>query len=260
MDEILKSGCASSIKNSSFKNYKSISIKLFNIINKKDYHDDMSNEDIMVGFGKVVNKFDKLKEYLDNDKNGFKISTKKNYINNLLNIILRIKDIEKYCIKKKSKLETLKLDIKNYWCFLRLLLKEKEMKKQKENEEEEEEEEEEEQEEQEEEEEKEEQEEEEEEEDPKQLEPIITDLTPIVELTSLEQVDDLVLKYVSQGNVNSKIFKINCEISTLELEDKLLNQEIEHISKKQKLIQKRITELKKDKKEHKEDLNKLLYL
>ena len=104
MDGILKTACADTIKNSSFKNYKSISIKLFNIINKNDYNENMNEEELMIGFGKIINKFDTLKEYLDSDVNNFKITTKKNYINNLLNVILKIKDIDNYCIKKKKKI------------------------------------------------------------------------------------------------------------------------------------------------------------
>lgn len=120
MDEILRTGCAENIKNSSFKNYKSISIKLFNIINKKNnYNENMSEEEIMLGFGKLVNKFFSLHDYLEDEKNNFKTSTKKNYINNLLNIILKIKNIDNYCIKNKKKLEEIKTAIKDYWIKLR---------------------------------------------------------------------------------------------------------------------------------------------
>lgn len=120
MDEILRTGCAENIKNSSFKNYKSISIKLFNIINKKNnYNENMNEEEIMLGFGKLVNKFFSLHDYLEDEKRNFKTSTKKNYINNLLNIILKIKNIDNYCIKNKKKLEEIKTAIKDYWIKLR---------------------------------------------------------------------------------------------------------------------------------------------
>lgn len=119
MEVIIKSACADNIKNSSFKNYKSISIKLFNIINKNDYNENMSEEEIMIGFGKVINKFYTLQQYLEEEKNNFKTTTKKNYINNLLNVILKIENIENYCIKKKKKLEQIKIDIRNYWEVLR---------------------------------------------------------------------------------------------------------------------------------------------
>ncbi len=119
MDAIIKSACGENIKNSSFKNYKSISIKLFNIINKNKYNENMKDEEIMIGFGKVVNKFHTLKNYLDDGINCFKTTTKKNYINNLLNVILKINNINNYCIKKKNALNQIKTDIKEYWCNLR---------------------------------------------------------------------------------------------------------------------------------------------
>ena len=124
MDEILKTACAETIKDSSFKVYKKTSIKLFNIINDKNFfNEDMVGEDIMKGFGKVINKFEDLKTYLE--KNNLKNTTKKNYINNLLNIILKINNIDNYCIKNKKKLETIKLNIKNYWMELREIVEEK---------------------------------------------------------------------------------------------------------------------------------------
>jgi hypothetical protein len=119
MDAILKTACADNIKNSSFKNYKSISIKLFNIINKNNYNENMNEEELMIGFGKVINKFETLKNYLEDTKNAFKTTTKKNYINNLLNIILKINNIDSFCIKKKKNLEDIKLGIKTYWHTLR---------------------------------------------------------------------------------------------------------------------------------------------
>ena len=79
----------------------------------------MNEEEIMIGFGKLVNKFFSLKENLEDEKNNFKTLTKKNYINNLLNIILKINNIDNYCLKKKKKLEEIKLAIKNYWIKLR---------------------------------------------------------------------------------------------------------------------------------------------
>ena len=267
MDTIIQSGCSETIKNSSFKNYKSISIKLFNIINKTDYHENMSAEDIMIGFGKVVNKFEKLKEYLDSNVNNFKITTKKNYINNLLNVILKIKDIDNYCIKKKKKLDELKKDIKDYWIFLRVLVddnkKEKnEIEKQKEEEDEEE------------------------------------NVAP-VELTdeelSLKKFDDsikqgfkygeeldeeyklkqeqeqkemdhseeenysdinmLIIKTEVKANLNMKIFKLDCDLSTLQLEEKILDQEINFKKKLLKMKQTHIKNLQEEKENYEDYIN-----
>jgi len=267
MDAIIQSGCSETIKNSSFKNYKSISIKLFNIINKTDYNETMSAEDIMIGFGKVVNKFEKLKEYLDSNVNNFKITTKKNYINNLLNVILKIKDIDNYCIKKKKKLDELKKDIKDYWIFLRVLVddnkKEKnEIEKQKEEEDEEE------------------------------------NVAP-VELTdeelSLKKFDDsikqgfkygeeldeeyklkqeqeqkemdhseeenysdinmLIIKTEVKANLNMKIFKLACDLSTLQLEEKILYQEINFKKKLLKMKQTHIKNLQEEKENYENYIN-----
>ena len=268
MDSIIQSGCSETIKNSSFKNYKSISIKLFNIINKTDYNENMSVEEIMIGFGKVVNKFEKLKEYLDSDVNNFKITTKKNYINNLLNVILKIKDIDNYCIKKKKKLEELKKDIKDYWIFLRMLVddnkKEKnEIEKEKEENDEEE-----------------------------NMQPVeLTD-----EELSLKKFDDsikqgfkygeeldeeyklkqeqqeiqvcksseeetyndinmLIIKTEVKANLNMKIFKLDCDLSTLKLEEKILDQEIEFKKKLLKIKQTHIKNLQEQKGDYEDYIN-----
>ena len=234
MDGILKTACADTIKNSSFKNYKSISIKLFNIINKNDYNENMNEEELMIGFGKIINKFDTLKEYLDSDVNNFKITTKKNYINNLLNVILKIKDIDNYCIKKKKKLDELKKDIKDYWIFLRMLVNDNKKKKLTTNEIE----------------------KNDSECSEEENEIPITEEAPIIKKEPIEELDELVLKYTNQNYIANCIFKLNCEINTLELEDKLMKQEIENISKKQKMIQERISELKETKKEEKNALIK----
>jgi len=185
MDAILKTACAENIKNSSFKNYKSISIKLFNIINKNEYNENMSEEEIMTGFGKIINKFETLQKYLEDEKNGFKETTKKNYINNLLNVILKINDIDKFCIKKKKRLEEIKLAIKTYWHTLRLVVennKKKENEIEKSNTESEEEE---------------------------KLDPIIEE-PEIVELTSIEMIEKLLLR--------NEIKKLKTELSMLEYE------------------------------------------
>ena len=264
MDAIIQSGCSETIKNSSFKNYKSISIKLFNIINKTDYHENMSAEDIMIGFGKVVNKFEKLKEYLDSNVNNFKITTKKNYINNLLNVILKIKDIDNYCIKKKKKLDELKKDIKDYWIFLRVLVddnkKEKnEIEKEKEEEEE---------------------------------NDVPVELTD--EELSLKKFDDsikqgfkygeeldeeyklkqeqkeipeaseeetyndinmLIIKTEVKANLNMKIFKLDCDLSTLQLEEKILDQEINFKKKLLKMKQTHIKNLQEEKENYENYIN-----
>ena len=130
METIIKTAVSENIKESSFKNYKQTSVKLYNIINtKKPHHILMDEEEIMKGFGLVINKFQDLKFYLEDDKNNFKNTTKKNYINNLLNVILKITDIDNFCIKNKKKLEIIKADIRTYWLELRGVVEEKQIEK-----------------------------------------------------------------------------------------------------------------------------------
>jgi len=210
MDAILKTACADNIKNSSFKNYKSISIKLFNIINKNDYNDKMSEEEIMTGFGKIVNKFETLQKYLEDEKNAFKTTTKKNYINNLLNVILKIKNIDSFCIKKKKKLQDIKNAIRLYWELLRkdldiINVAKKNKQQELDNEieknndpvsEEEEEE---------------------------KLQPIIEE--PFVELTSVEEIENLIEKKQIELDLNM----LEYQQAMLEKEKKCIEDKLEYI-------------------------------
>ena len=51
METIIKTAVSDTIKDSSFKNYKQTSVKLYNIINtKKPHHILMEEEEIMKGF------------------------------------------------------------------------------------------------------------------------------------------------------------------------------------------------------------------
>lgn len=210
MDAILKTACADNIKNSSFKNYKSISIKLFNIINKNDYNDKMSEEEIMTGFGKIVNKFETLQKYLEDEKNAFKTTTKKNYINNLLNVILKIKNIDSFCIKKKKKLQDIKNAIRLYWELLRkdldiINVAKKNKQQELDNEieknndpvsEEEEEE---------------------------KLQPIIEE--PFVELTSVEEIENIIQKKQIELDLNM----LEYQQTMLEKEKKCIEDKLEYI-------------------------------
>jgi len=205
MNEILKTACSETIKNSSFKNYKSISIKLFNIINKEHYYENMNHEDIMIGFGRVINKFETLKNYLKDEKNNFKPATKKNYINNLLNVILKINNIDNYCIKHKKKLQDIKNDIRSYWDTLRkeldIINVEKKNKQQeldneieKSNTESEEEEEE-------------------------------KDEEPFVELTSVEEIENIIQKKQIELDLNM----LEYQQAMLEKEKKCIEDKLEYI-------------------------------
>tara|TARA_R110000765_G_scaffold111523_2_gene203304 strand:+ start:186 stop:1166 length:981 start_codon:yes stop_codon:yes gene_type:complete len=132
MDTLLKTAVKDNVKPSSYKNYRATTIKLFNLSNpKKQFLEEMSDNDLLKGLGNIINNFEKLKEYLDN--NDFSSATKKNYINNILNIICKIENIEGHFRYKKLSVKIIE-DIKSYWLSLRAVVetksKEKKHKKQ----------------------------------------------------------------------------------------------------------------------------------
>jgi len=120
LDTILKSVLSESIKPSSYKNYRLIIIKLYNIVNtKKLFSNDLSNVDLLKGFSKVVLNYELIKSFLEDKENQIKDNTKKNYINALLNIITKIPDINKYNKLSLKKLKEIKENIDKYWIELR---------------------------------------------------------------------------------------------------------------------------------------------
>ena len=132
MDTLLKTAIKENVKPSSYKNYRATTIKLFNLSNpKKHFLEDMSDVNLLKGLGNVINNFQKLKEHLDN--NDYSSATKKNYINNILNIICKIENIEAHFRYKKMAGKIIE-DIKTYWLSLREIVetksKEKKHKKQ----------------------------------------------------------------------------------------------------------------------------------
>ena len=132
MDTLLKTAIKENVKDSSYKNYKSTTIKLFNLSNpKKHFTEDMSDGDLLKGLGNIINNFEKLKNHLDT--NDYSSATKKNYINNILNIICKIENIEEHFRYKKMAVKIIE-DIKTYWLSLREIVetksKEKKHKKQ----------------------------------------------------------------------------------------------------------------------------------
>jgi len=123
METIIKSVLNEDIKDSSFKNYLSATNKLFNLCNvKKPYKLDMTEKEILSGLGNVINNFKQLHEFLES--NDYSNSTKKNYMNIILNIILKIKDIEKY-FRYKNKSKLIIGEIKDYWLKLREIVEKK---------------------------------------------------------------------------------------------------------------------------------------
>lgn len=123
METIIKTVLNEDIKDSSFKNYLSATNKLFNLCNsKKPYKLDMTEKEILSGLGNVINNFKQLHEFLES--NDYSNSTKKNYMNIILNIILKIKDIEKY-FRYKNKSKLIIGEIKDYWLKLREIVEKK---------------------------------------------------------------------------------------------------------------------------------------
>ena len=132
MDTLLKTAIKDNVKDSSYKNYRATTIKLFNLSNpKKPFLEDMSDVDLLKGLGNIINNFEKLKNHLDT--NDYSSATKKNYIKNILNIICKIDNIEEHFRYKKMAVKIIE-DIKTYWLGLREIVetksKEKKHKKQ----------------------------------------------------------------------------------------------------------------------------------
>ncbi len=98
-------------KTSSIKIYRTQLKKLHAIVNNMDEEEDITME----GLAKIITNFDTVKKYLDNETNDFSNSTKKNYVNTALNIIMYIKDIDKYYKVKPIKINKIREAITTYW-------------------------------------------------------------------------------------------------------------------------------------------------
>ena len=103
-------------KNKEFVKPKQSSIKIYRDQLKKLYLSVNDNQDInMVGLAKIITNFDIVKNYLDNEKYEFSDSTKKNYVNNALNIIMYITNIDDYYNVKPIKINKIRDAITIYW-------------------------------------------------------------------------------------------------------------------------------------------------
>jgi len=95
---------------------KPSSIKIYRDQLKKLYQSVNDNQDItMEGLAKIIVNFDMVKNYLDKPENDFSNATKKNYVNNALNIIMYITDIDKYYNVKPIKINKIREAIQTYW-------------------------------------------------------------------------------------------------------------------------------------------------
>ena len=95
-------------KPSSIKIYKEQLKKLYSIVNTE-------TDITMNGISKIITNFIDIKKMLDKSESDYSDNTKKNYINNVLNIILYITDIDKYHKLKSAKLDKITNAIFLYW-------------------------------------------------------------------------------------------------------------------------------------------------
>ena len=95
---------------------KQSSIKIYREQLKKLYLSVNGNQDItMEGLAKIIVNFDMVKNYLDKHENDFSNATKKNYVNNALNIVMYITDINNYYNVKPIKINKIREAIQTYW-------------------------------------------------------------------------------------------------------------------------------------------------
>jgi len=95
-------------KPSSIKIYKEQLKRLYMIVNT-------DTAITMEGLAKIITNFIEIKKMLDKSESDYSNNTKKNYINNVLNIILYITDIDKYHKLNSSKLDKITQAITQYW-------------------------------------------------------------------------------------------------------------------------------------------------
>lgn len=103
-------------KNKEYVEPKPSSIKIYRDQLKKLYQS--VNGDIpitMEGLAGVITNFDMVKNYLDKPEYDFSNATKKNYVNNALNIIMYITNIDNYYKVKPIKINKIRDAITTYW-------------------------------------------------------------------------------------------------------------------------------------------------
>jgi len=103
-------------KNKEFVEPKKSSIKIYREQLKKLYKSVNGDQNINInGLAGIIVNFDMVKNYLDNQQNDFSDSTKKNYVNNALNIIMYITNINDYYKVKPIKINKIRDAIQLYW-------------------------------------------------------------------------------------------------------------------------------------------------
>ena len=213
-------------KQSTVKAYRDILCKLHTAIHPQSenkYPDEKELCKIFENHNIILKKFDNG-EWLD-----LSVATKKNYLNVLINIIPKMKSIEPHLSKSKKwvdkKITELKIIMDNYKNIIDTIKKSK-------------------------------QEEETIEKKPvveeEPIEPIVEE--PIVELTSIDEIDNVIKKWEERDLYRNKIFYLDIDINNLEFEKTMLEREKNMIEQKINLLDSRIGLKKLDALEYHEEL------
>tara|TARA_R110000868_G_scaffold34730_2_gene125187 strand:+ start:1351 stop:2073 length:723 start_codon:yes stop_codon:yes gene_type:complete len=215
-------------KQSSVKAYRDILCKLHTAIHPQSenkYPDEKELCKIFENHNIILKKFDNG-EWLD-----LSVATKKNYLNVIINIIPKIKSIEPHLSKSKKwvdkKITELKVIMDNYKSIIDTIKKSK-------------------------------QEEETIEKKPvveEPIEPIVEE--PIVELTSIDEIDNVIKKWEERDLYRNKIFYLDIDINNLEFEKTMLEREKNMIEQKINLLDSRIGLKKLDALEYHEELKNI---
>ena len=215
-------------KQSSVKAYRDILCKLHTAIHPQSenkYPDEKELCKIFENHNIILKKFDNG-EWLN-----LSVATKKNYLNVIINIIPKIKSIEPHLSKSKKwvdkKITELKVIMDNYKSIIDTIKKSK-------------------------------QEEETIEKKPvveEPIEPIVEE--PIVELTSIDEIDNVIKKWEERDLYRNKIFYLDIDINNLEFEKTMLEREKNMIEQKINLLDSRIGLKKLDALEYHEELKNI---
>ena len=207
-------------KQSSVKAYRDILCKLHTAIHPQSenkYPDEKELCKIFENHNIILKKFENG-EWLD-----LSVATKKNYLNVLINIIPKMKSIEPHLSKSKKwvdkKITELKVIMDNYKSIIDTINKSKKEENSIEK---------------------------------KSIEPIIEE--PVVELTSIDEIDNVIKKWEERELYRNKIFYLDIDINNLEFEKTMLEREKNMIEQKINLLDSRIGLKKLDALEYHEEL------
>ncbi len=210
-------------KQSSVKAYRDILCKLHTAIHPQSenkYPDEKELCKIFENHNIILKKFENG-EWLD-----LSVATKKNYLNVLINIIPKMKSIEPHLSKSKKwvdkKITELKVIMDNYKSIIDTINKSKKEENSIEKK------------------------------SIEPIEPIVEE--PVVELTSIDEIDNVIKKWEERELYRNKIFYLDIDINNLEFEKTMLEREKNMIEQKINLLDSRIGLKKLDALEYHEEL------